>query len=150
MIKTGDIAPDFELFDQNGEARRLSDYRGKRVVLYFYPKDNTSGCTAQACGFAALKPSFEEKNAVIIGVSRDSVGSHKKFEEQKGLNFTLLSDPERKVTEMYGVWQEKKTAGKVSMGVVRTTFVISPDGRVERVYEKAKAKENPAEVLGGL
>ena len=120
MLDTGIKAPDFTLPDQNGEMRSLSDYAGKKVILYFYPKDNTPGCTRQACGFSELRPQFEEKGAVILGVSRDSVASHKRFEEKQGLSFTLLSDPELKVIQAYDVWKEKKNYGKVSMGVVRT------------------------------
>ena len=111
MLNVGTVAPDFTLSDQNGEAHTLSQYRGQRVILYFYPKDNTSGCTKQACGFAELYPHFREKGAVILGVSRDSVASHKKFETNYGLPFPLLSDPDRKVHELYDVWKEKKTYG---------------------------------------
>ena len=124
MLEVGIKAPDFELPDQNGKIHRLSDYAGKKVVLYFYPKDNTAGCTKQACGFSERYPQFIEKGAVILGVSKDSVSSHKRFEEKYGLAFTLLADPERKVIEAYDVWKEKKNYGKVSMGVVRTTYLI--------------------------
>ena len=147
MLNTEIPAPDFTLLDQNGEPRTLSQYRGKRVVLYFYPKDNTSGCTKQACGFAELYPHFREKGAVILGVSRDSVASHKKFEEKYGLPFPLLSDPDRAVHELYDVWKEKKTYGKVSMGVVRTTYLIDENGVIVRAMDKVKAAENPAEML---
>ena len=123
MLEVGIKAPDFELPDQNGKTHRLSDYTGKKVILYFYPKDNTAGCTKQACGFSERYPQFTEKGAVILGVSKDSVSSHKRFEEKYGLAFTLLADPERKVIEAYDVWKEKKNYGKVSMGVVRTTSV---------------------------
>ena len=116
MLEVGVKAPDFELPDQNGKIHRLSDYAGKKVVLYFYPKDNTAGCTKQACGFSERYPQFIEKGAVILGVSKDSVSSHKRFEEKYGLAFTLLADPERKVIEAYDVWKEKKNYGKVSMG----------------------------------
>ena len=127
MLEIGTKAPDFELPDQNGEMHKLSDYLGKKVILYFYPKDNTAGCTKQACGFSERYPQFTEKGAVILGVSKDSVASHKKFEEKYGLAFTLLADPERKVIEAYDVWKEKKNYGKVSMGVVRTTYLIGED-----------------------
>ena len=124
LLEIGTQAPDFTLPDQNGKEHKLSDYRGKKVILYLYPKDNTSGCTRQACGFAERYPQITEKGAVVLGVSKDSVASHKKFEQNYSLPFTLLSDPERKVIEQYGVWQEKKNYGKVSMGVVRTTYLI--------------------------
>ena len=114
MLEIGTKAPDFELPDQNGKMHKLSDYAGKKVILYFYPKDNTAGCTKQACGFSERYPQFTEKGAVILGVSKDSVASHKKFEEKYGLAFTLLADPERKVIEAYDVWKEKKNYGKVS------------------------------------
>ena len=124
MLETGTKAPDFTLPDQNGNSVSLRDFKGKRVILYFYPKDNTSGCTKQACGFAELYPQFREKGAVIIGISKDSVASHKKFEEKYGLPFTILSDVEKTVIQAYDVWKEKKNYGKVSMGVVRTTYLI--------------------------
>ncbi len=150
MLNVGTVAPDFTLSDQNGKAHTLSQYRGQRVILYFYPKDNTSGCTKQACGFAELYPHFREKGAVILGVSRDSVASHKKFETNYGLPFPLLSDPDRKVHELYDVWKEKKTYGKVSMGVVRTTYLIDENGVIVRAMDKVKAAENPAEMLSVL
>ena len=125
MLNTGIKAPNFELPDQNGTIHTLEEYRGKKVILYFYPKDNTPGCTKQACGFSERYPQFMEKGTVVLGVSRDTVASHKKFEEKYGLVFTLLSDPERKVIEAYDVWKEKKNYGKVSMGVVRTTYLLS-------------------------
>ena len=150
MLNIGIPAPDFTLPDQNGELHTLSQYRGKRVVLYFYPKDNTSGCTKQACGFAELYPHFREKGAVILGVSRDSVASHKKFEEKFGLPFPLLSDPNRAVHEMYDVWKEKKTYGKVSMGVIRTTYLIDENGMIVRAMDKVKAAENPTDMLGAI
>ena len=128
MLEVGTKAPDFELPDQNEEMHKLSDYAGKKVILYFYPKDNTAGCTKQACGFSERYPQFTEKGAVILGVSKDSIASHKKFEEKYGLAFTLLADPERKVIEAYDVWKEKKNYGKVSMGVVRTTYLINEQG----------------------
>ena len=150
MLEVGTKAPFFTLPDQNGEAHSLSDYAGKKVILYFYPKDNTAGCTAQACGFAALYPQFKEKGAVVLGVSRDSVASHKKFEEKFGLPFTLLSDPELEVIKAYGVWQEKKLYGKVSMGVVRTTYLIDENGVIVKAMGKVKARENPQDMLDAL
>ena len=124
MIEAGTSAPDFTLLDQDGIARSLSDYRGSKVVLYFYPRDNTAGCTKQACSFAELYPQFRERGAVVIGVSKDSVASHKRFQEKYGLPFALLSDPDKEVIRAYGAWQEKKSGGKASMGVVRTTYLI--------------------------
>ena len=145
MLLTGIRAPEFTLPDQNGENRSLADYRGQKVILYFYSKDMTSGCTKQACGFAELYPQFREKGAVILGVSRDSVTSHKKFEEKYGLPFTLLSDPDRTVTEAYDVWQAKDKAG--TMGVVRTTYLIDEDGMIRKAFGKVKAAENPPQML---
>ena len=150
MLETGTKAPDFTLPDQNGELHSLSDYRGKKVILYFYPKDNTPGCTRQACGFSELRPQFEERGAVILGVSRDSVASHKRFEEKQGLGFTLLSDPELGVIQAYDVWKEKKNYGKVSMGVVRTTYLIDETGTIVKAFDKVKAAENPAQMLEEL
>ena len=150
MLAIGSIAPDFELLDQNGEARRLSDYRGRRVILYFYPKDMTAGCTKQACAFGELYPQFREKGAVVLGVSRDSVASHKRFEEKYGLPFPLLSDPELKVIQAYDVWKEKVNYGKVSMGVVRTTYLIDENGIIARAFDKVKAADNPAQMLAEL
>ena len=148
MLQEGTKAPEFTLQDQNGKSHSLQDYRGKKVILYFYPKDMTSGCTKQACGFAELYPQFREKGAAILGVSRDTVASHKKFEEKYGLPFTLLSDPDRKVTEAYGVWQAKDKAG--TMGVVRTTYLIDENGIISKAFGKVKAAENPAQMLGEL
>ena len=150
MLEIGTKAPEFTLPDQNGEIHSLSEYRGKKVILYFYPKDNTSGCTKQACNFAELMPQFREKGAVILGVSKDSVASHKKFEENYGLPFTLLSDTERKVIEAYGVWQEKKNYGKVTMGVVRTTYLIDENGIITKAFGNVKAADNPSQMLGEL
>ncbi len=147
MLPIGTKAPDFALPDQNGVQRTLADYRGTKVILYFYPKDMTPGCTKQACGFADLYPQFREKGAVVLGVSKDSVQSHKKFEEKYGLPFPLLSDPEKTVIQAYGVWQEKKNYGKVSMGVVRTTYLIDEDGIIVRAFSAVKAAENPAQML---
>ncbi len=150
MLKVGTQAPDFALPDQNGDMRSLSDYRGRKVILYFYPKDMTSGCTKQACGFSELYPQFQEKNAVILGVSKDSAASHKKFEEKYGLPFTLLSDPEKTVIMAYDVWKEKKLYGKVSMGVVRTTYLIDENGMIVRAHEKVSAADNPSQMLKEL
>ena len=150
MLETGTKAPDFELPDQNGQIHRLSDYRGKKVILYFYPKDNTPGCTKQACGFSERLPLFLEKGAVGLGVSKDSVESHKRFEEKQNLAFTILSDPERKVIEAYDVWKEKKNYGKVSMGVVRTTYLIDENGIIIKANDKVKAAEDPENMLKQL
>ncbi|MBO6140193.1 MAG: thioredoxin-dependent thiol peroxidase [Ruminococcus sp.] len=150
LLEIGTQAPDFTLPDQNGKEHKLSDYRGKKVILYFYPKDNTSGCTRQACGFAERYPQITEKGAVVLGVSKDSVASHKKFEQNYSLPFTLLSDPERKVIEQYGVWQEKKNYGKVSMGVVRTTYLIDEQGIIVKVKTKVKAADDPEDMLISL
>ena len=150
MLSINTPAPDFELLDQNGEPCRLSDYRGQKVILYFYPKDMTSGCTKQACSFRDLMPQFREKGAVILGVSKDSVASHKKFEQAHGLPFPLLSDPELKVIQAYDVWKEKKNYGKVSMGVVRSTYLIDENGIIVKAFDKVKAAENPAQMLEAL
>ena len=150
MLEIGTKAPAFTLPDQNGEMHSLADYEGKKVVLYFYPKDNTAGCTKQACGFGDLYPQFLEKGAVVIGVSKDSVASHKKFEEKYGLPFTLLSDTEKEVIQAYDVWKEKKNYGKVSMGVVRTTYLIDEKGVIVKAYDKVKAADNPAQMLGDV
>ena len=147
MLNIGIKAPDFTLPDQNGEEHSLSDYRGKKVILYFYPKDNTAGCTKQACGFADRYPLFKEKDAVILGVSKDSVASHKKFEEKYGLPFTLLSDTGLDVIKAYDVWKEKNNYGKISMGVVRTTYLIDENGIIIKAMDKVKAAENPQDML---
>ena len=147
MLEVGTKAPDFKLPDQNGEMHSLKDYKGKKVILYFYPKDNTSGCTKQACSFGELMPQFKEKGAVIIGVSKDSVASHKKFEEKYGLPFTLLSDVDRVAIEVYDVWKEKKNYGKVTMGIVRTTYLIDEKGVIVKAFGNVKAAENPAQML---
>lgn len=141
------MAPEFSLTDQNGMLRKLSDYRGQKVILYFYSKDMTSGCSRQACGFAELYPQFREKNAAVLGVSKDSVASHKKFEEKYGLPFTLLSDPEKEVIQLYDVWKEKVNYGKVTMGVVRTTYLIDENGVIVKAMDKVKATENPAQMI---
>ena len=150
MLEVGMQAPDFTLPDQNGDMRSLSDYRGSKVVLYFYPRDNTAGCTKQACSFGELYPQFQEKGAVVIGVSKDSVASHKKFEEKYGLPFTLFSDTEKEVLQAYDVWKEKKNYGKVSMGVVRTTYLIDEKGVIVKAFGKVKAADNPAQMLEEL
>ena len=147
MLKTGDKAPDFALQDKDGNTVRLSDYLGRKVVLYFYPKDNTPGCTRQACAFAAAYDQFKNKNVAVIGISKDSVASHLKFAEKHGLPFVLLSDPARQAIEAYGVWQEKKNYGKVSMGVVRTTFIIDEKGCLEKIMPKVKPDTNASEIL---
>ena len=150
MLKVGKKAPDFKLYDQNGVLRSLSDYKGQKVVLYFYPKDMTSGCTKQACLFAQLYPQFREKDAVVLGVSKDSVSSHKKFEEKYGLPFTLLSDPDTKVIQKYDVWKEKSMYGKKYYGVVRSTYLIDKKGVIIKAFDKVKPAENPDEVLQEL
>jgi len=150
MLAEGTIAPDFTLPDQDGIDRTLSDYRGQKVILYFYPRDNTAGCTKQACSFADLHPQFQEKGAVILGVSKDSVASHKKFQQKYGLPFTLLSDVDKQVILAYDVWKEKKTAGKVSMGLVRTTYLIDEAGIIVKALGKVKAADNPAQMLEEL
>ena len=150
MLEIGTKAPAFSLPDQNGTTHTLEEYKGKKVVLYFYPKDNTSGCTKQACGFAELYPQFMEKGSVVLGVSKDSVASHKKFEEKFGLPFTLLSDTELAAIKAYDVWQEKNMYGKITMGVVRTTYLIDEEGVIVKSFGKVKATENPAQMLGEL
>lgn len=150
MLTKGMKAPEFTLPDENGNNISLSDFLGKKVVLYFYPKDNTPGCTRQACAFAQAYEGFRQKNVQVIGISKDSVASHKKFKEKYALPFILLADTEREVIEKYGVWQEKKMYGKVTMGVVRTTFIIDEKGNVEEVMSKVKPDTNAAEILAML
>lgn len=150
MLEVGTKAPNFTLPDQNGDLHSLSEYRGKKVILYFYPKDNTPGCTKQACGFAERYPKFTEKGAVVLGISKDSVASHKKFEEKYGLPFTILSDPELVAIQAYDVWQEKKNYGKTYMGVVRTTYLIDEEGKIAKAFDKVKAADNPEQMLGEL
>ena len=147
MLEAGMKAPDFTLQDKDGRDVSLSDFRGQKVVLYFYPKDSTPGCTRQACAFAAAYPAFREKGVQVIGVSRDSIASHGKFAEKYALPFLLLSDPELTAIRAYGVWQEKKLYGKISMGVVRTTFLIGEDGTLLRVMPKVNPDTNAAEIL---
>ena len=147
MLEAGMKAPDFTLPDKDGNLVSLSDFAGRRVVLYFYPKDNTPGCTRQACAFAAALDRYQALGVPVIGISRDSVASHARFAEKYHLPFILLSDPEMQAIRAYDVWQEKKLYGKVSMGVVRTTYLIGPDGTIEKVWEKAKPDTNAAEIL---
>ena len=150
MLQTGTKAPEFTLPDQNGELHSLKDYRGKRVLLYFYPRDNTPGCTKQACGYSERYPQFEEKGVVILGISKDSVASHKRFEEKQGLTITLLSDTELEVIQAYDVWKEKKNYGKVSMGVVRTTYLIDEEGVIIQANDKVKAAEDSEKMLAEI
>ena len=150
MLTAGNKAPNFTLRDQTGKEVSLSDFLGKRVVLYFYPKDNTPGCTRQACAFAGTYAAFQSKDVAVIGISKDSVESHLRFAEKYGLPFTLLADPDRVAIEAYGVWQEKKLYGKVSFGVVRTTFLIDEKGIVQRVMPKVKPDTNAEEILAEL
>ena len=147
MLEKGTKAPEFSLLDENGEIRNLSDYKGKKLILYFYPKDNTPGCTKQACGFADLYPQFSEKDVEIVGISKDSVASHKKFKEKYSLPFTILSDTELQTIQAYDVWKEKKLYGKTSMGIVRTTYLIDENGIIIKALDKVKAAENPEEML---
>ena len=147
MLKIGDKAPEFTLQDKNGNEVSLTSFLGKKIVLYFYPKDSTPGCTRQACAFASAYEQFKSNDIVVIGVSKDSIASHVKFAEKYSLPFILLSDPERKAIEAYGVWQEKKMCGKVGMGVVRTTFIIDENGNIEKVMDKVKPDTNAQEIL---
>lgn len=147
MLNTGDKAPDFELQDQNGQTRTLKEFRGKKVLLYFYSRDNTAGCTKQAVGYSERAAQFAEKNVVIIGISKDTAASHKKFEEKQNLSITLLADPERKAIEAYDVWKEKKNYGKVSMGVLRTTYLIDEKGVIVYASDKVKAAADPEKML---
>ncbi|MDE6847202.1 MAG: peroxiredoxin [Lachnospiraceae bacterium] len=150
MLEVGTKAPAISLPDQNGVVHTLEEYKGKKVILYFYPKDNTPGCTKQACGFAERYPQFMEKGAVVIGISKDSVASHKKFEEKFSLPFTILADPELTAIKAYDVWKEKKNYGKVSMGVVRTTYLIDEEGIIIRANDKVKAADDPENMLGEI
>ena len=150
MLEVGTKAPAFSLPDQNGTVHTLEDYKGKKVVLYFYPKDNTSGCSKQACGFAELYPQFTEKGAVVIGVSKDTAASHKKFGEKYNLPFILLADPDKEAIQAYDVWKEKNMYGKATMGVVRTTYLIDENGTIVKAFTKVKAAENPQQMLNEL
>ena len=147
MLETGMKAPEFTLTDKDGNLVSLSDYLGRKVVLYFYPKDNTPGCTRQACAFSAAYDGFRSRDVAVIGISKDSVTSHLKFAQKYDLPFVLLSDPELKAIQAYGVWQEKRLYGKVSMGVVRTTFLIDEQGKIEKIMPKVKPDTNAAEIL---
>ena len=150
MLEVGTKAPDFTLFDKNGESVRLSDFIGKKIVLYFYPKDNTPGCTRQACAFAQSYDAFQENDIIVIGISKDSVASHLKFAEKHDLPFILLSDPELQAIQAYDVWKEKKLYGKVSFGVVRSTYIINEQGLIEKAMPKVKPDTNAAEILAYL
>ena len=150
MQEIGMKAPEFTLNDKDGNTVSLSDFLGKKVVLYFYPRDNTPGCTRQACAFATAYEGFKAKDVVVIGVSKDSVASHQKFAQKYDLPFVLLSDPELQAIQSYGVWQEKKLYGKVSYGVVRTTFIIDEEGNIEKIMPKVKPDTNAAEILSYL
>ena len=150
MLEAGTKAPDFTLLDQNGESVSLSDYLGKKVVLYFYSRDNTPGCTRQACAFASTYDGFRQENTVVIGISKDSVASHQKFAQKYQLPFVLLSDPQLTAIEAYGVWQEKKLYGKTSMGVVRSTYIINEQGIIEKVMPRVKPDTNAEEILAWL
>ena len=150
MLTIGTRAPEFTLRDQNGRERSLSEFQGQKVVLYFYSKDMTSGCTKQACGFAELYPLFTEKGAVVIGISKDTAASHKKFEEKYHLPFILLADPDKEAIQAYDVWKEKNMYGKATMGVVRTTYLIDENGMIVKAFTKVKAAENPRQMLDEL
>jgi peroxiredoxin Q/BCP len=150
LVEEGSPAPDFELESDEGSTVRLSELRGKPVVLYFYPKDDTPGCTKQACGFRDAYREYQERGAVVLGVSPDGTGSHRKFREKYGLPFTLLADPEHQVADAYGAWGEKQYAGKTYLGIIRSTFVIDPEGNVARAMYGVNAERNPAEVLEAL
>ncbi|MDR3628675.1 MAG: thioredoxin-dependent thiol peroxidase [Ignavibacteriaceae bacterium] len=150
MPEEGKKAPSFKLKDKDGKVVSLSDFKGKNVVLYFYPKDNTSGCTAEACNFRDELPKFSNLNAVIIGISPDSSESHKKFADKYELPFILLSDPEKKALEAYGVWKEKSMYGRKYMGVERTTFVIDADGKIKKIFNKVKVQGHNKEVIEAL
>ena len=150
MLEIGMTAPDFKLPDKDGNIVELSAFRGRKVVLYFYPKDNTPGCTRQACAFAGAYSQFEKMGVSVIGISKDSVSSHVKFAEKYSLPFIILSYPELEAIKAYGVWQEKKLYGKASMGVVRTTFIIDENGKIEKIMKKVKPDTNAAEILAEL
>jgi len=149
-LKIGDLAPDFALPDQKGEVRRLSDFRGRWVVLYFYPKDNTPGCTKEACGFRDLFPKFQRRKIVVIGISTDSVRSHEKFAEKYDLPFLLLADEEKAVVRAYGVWGQKSFMGRTTMGTHRTSFLVDPEGRIAKIYERVRPETHAEEVFRDL
>ena len=150
MLEVGTKAPQFTLLNQDGKEISLSDFKGKKIVLYFYSKDNTAGCTKQACGFAERYPDFLEKGAEIIGVSKDSVESHRKFADKYNLKFTLLSDTEKAVIQSYDVWKEKNMYGKKTMGVVRTTYLINEEGLITKAFAKVNASKNPVDMLENI
>lgn len=150
MLSEGDMAPDFSLASDGGDTVRLADLRGRRVVLYFYPKDDTSGCTKEACGFRDALPEFDARGAVVLGVSPDDVDSHEKFRDKYDLNFPLLADPDHSVAKAYGAWGEKKLYGREYEGILRSTFVIDPDGRIEKIYRKVKPAGHADEILAEL
>lgn len=150
MLKVGDKAPAFSAMDQSGRAVSLSDYKGKTVVLYFYPRDLTPGCTVEACGFQEIHARFQKKGAVVLGVSKDSVATHQKFASQKGLTFPLLADESGAIVKAYGAWGDKTLYGKKYKGILRVTYVIGPDGKVAAFYPKVKPADHPAEVLAAL
>ena len=150
MLEIGMKAPDFTLPDKDGNLVSLSSFLGKRVVLYFYPRDNTPGCTRQACAFAGAYKGFQDKGVEVIGISKDSIASHQKFAEKYNLPFILLADTSLEVIKAYGVWQEKKNYGKVSMGVVRSTYIIDAEGNIEAVMPKVKPDTNAQEILEKL
>ena len=150
MLEPGTRAPSFTLPDQDGVMHSLEDYRGRKVILYFYPKDSTPGCTKQACSYTERLPQIREAGAVVLGVSKDSVASHRKFADKYGLAFTLLADPERQVIEAYDVWKEKKNYGKVSMGVVRTTYLIDENGVIVQANDKVKTTEDADVMLAAV
>lgn len=150
MLSTGDIAPDFSLPADGGDTVRLADLRGRRIVLFFYPKDDTSGCTREACGFRDALPEFDAMDAVVLGVSPDGVGSHEKFRDKHDLNFPLLADTDHSVAEAYGAWGKKKLYGREYEGVLRSTFLIDADGRIEKVYRKVKPEGHADKILADL
>lgn len=150
MLEIGTKAPDFNLLDQDGNRMSLNDFKGKKIILYFYPKDNTPGCTKQACGFGELYPDFTQLGVQIVGISKDNVASHKRFEQKYQLPFILLSDPELEAIQAYDVWKEKNMYGKKVMGVVRTTYLINEDGIIEKAFRKVKAADNPRQMLEEL
>lgn len=150
MLQKGDMAPDFALDSDDGNRVRLADLRGRRVVLYFYPKDDTSGCTKEACGFRDARPQFETQDAVVLGVSPDGVDSHERFRDKYDLNFPLLADSDHSVAEAYGAWGTKKLYGREYEGVLRSTFLIGPDGRIEKIYRKVKPVGHADEILADL
>jgi peroxiredoxin Q/BCP len=150
MPEEGSKAPDFKLKNQNGETISLNDFKGKNVVLYFYPKDDTSGCTAEACSFRDDFPKFKKTDAVILGVSPDSVESHKKFEQKYRLNFNLLSDEKKEILQKYEIWKEKNMYGRKYMGVERTTYIIGPEGKIKKIFRKVKVSGHNKEVLEAL